>query len=625
MTHPPIASYRFQLTPSFGFDAVAALFGAVRELGVSHVYLSPVAEAIPGSEHGYDVVDHGVVRSEFGGQDALVRLLDRAAEFELGVVVDHVPNHVSIAHAEFNPQWWTLLRDGPDSTAAEWFDVDWELTGGRVIVPKLGEPIEAVLAAGGIEVSIGDLGPELRIGALRFPLAAGTEHLAPAEAIAAQHYQLTWWRDPARNVRRFFTIDDLVAVRVENEAVASVVDTLPRRLCRHAAFAGVRVDHVDGLADPQRYLVGLRDTIGDRWLLVEKILGPAERLPGGWPVDGTTGYEHITTVEHALLDPAGFDPIDGLWREVIATDCRLDSGDFERMERTARTEVLDGGLLPDLQRLVRTVTAATEIGAEVAQRSITALTLALDRYRTYLPDDDASADVLAEIEHVAVADRPDLASGVRTVAELIRRDDLVRSRWQQLTGPVMAKGAEDRAFYRHQRLSSLCEVGGRPGTWTLPIRDFHAHQQHTQAGWPLNMLTATTHDTKRSEAVRARSLRSGSDGRRVGRCGAVMDGRSRRAHIERSAERRAVRTADDRDGIPTDRGPAARLSGQGDPRSGSSTPTGTTPTWCTRRACDASRLLWWTRQPIQRRHSPWPPTPPSVSARGSGSGSWPCS
>ena len=145
----------------------------------------------------------------------------------------------------------------------------------------------------------------------RFPLAAGTAGLPVEDAIAAQHYQLQWWGDLRRNVRRFFTIDDLVAVRVEDPLVAHAVDTVPRRLLTHPGFAGVRVDHVDGLADPGAYLTGLRELLGDRWLLVEKILATGESLPMDWPVDGTTGYEHARTVEHTMLDPAGFEQLRG--------------------------------------------------------------------------------------------------------------------------------------------------------------------------------------------------------------------------------------------------------------------------------------------------------------------------
>ena len=258
-----MASYRIQLTPTFGFADTIGLLDHVVSLCVSHLYLSPIAEAAPGSLHGYDVIDHTRVRAEFGGEEGLVSLLDAAANKGLGVLIDHVPNHMSVAEADRNDRWWQMLRDGPSSTAATWFDVDWDFGGDRVIVPKLGDPLDRVLADGGLMIAEGDRGPELRYGPLRFPLAAGTEQLDVIEAVERQHYLLQWWRDPARNVRRFFAIDDLVAVRAERPEVAEVIDTIPVLLADHPAFAGVRVDHVDGLADPEAYLLGLRRRIGD--------------------------------------------------------------------------------------------------------------------------------------------------------------------------------------------------------------------------------------------------------------------------------------------------------------------------------------------------------------------------
>lgn len=501
--HPIVATYRLQLTPSQGFAHAATLLDPIRSLGVSHLYLSPIAEAVPGSTHGYDVVDHARVRSEFGGEAALFDLLDAAGDRGLGVVIDHVPNHASVERAERNPHWWAMLREGPESRAASWFDVDWEQTGGKVIIPKLGEPAAGLIARGELSIATDDTGHEIRYGPLRFPMAAGTEELPLREALAAQHYELTWWRSPERNVRRFFTIDDLVAVRVEEPAVAAVVDTIPRVLARHTAFAGVRVDHVDGLADPEAYLRGLRSTIGDRWLVVEKIVAPGETVPRSWPIAGTTGYEQITAAEHAMLDPAGAGPLNQLWRELA--DGAGQAHDFDALEHIGRREVLEAGLRPDLDRLVRVAARSGSPSAEMLRAAFVELTLALDRYRTYLPDPE-SVDVLDGAERAAAEGAPEHADAIAHVAGLIRSDDVVRARWQQLTGPVMAKGAEDRAFYRHQRLSAMCEVGGSPGTWTLDVGEFHAHQQRVQSGWPITMLTATTHDTKRSAAVRARSL-----------------------------------------------------------------------------------------------------------------------
>ncbi len=500
----PVATYRIQLTPSFGFADTVEILDHLVALGVSHVYLSPVAEAVPGSLHGYDVVDHTRVRAEFGGPEGLRALLDAAHGHGLGVIIDHVPNHMSVAQAHLNERWWETLRDGPTSPAAAWFDVDWDAADGRVIVPKLGDPLAEVVAAGGLAIVDGERGRELRYGPLRFPLAVGTEHLAVADAVARQHYRLQWWRDPTRNVRRFFTIDDLVAVRAENPAVASTIDTIPAQLADHPAFAGVRVDHVDGLAQPEAYLHGLRGRIGaERWLLVEKILAVGEPLPASWPIDGTTGYEHIRASDHAMLDPAAEDPLTGLW-----TDLTGDDRSFATIEDVARREVLDGGLRPDLDRLVRLIDdrLGTDRSAHHVGDAIVELTIGLHRYRTYLPDDAASLSELETALGRAVASRPDLSDDLDRLAELIRQDPAVAERWQQLTSPVMAKGAEDRAFYRYLRLCALCEVGGAPGQFTLPAVEFHEHHRLVQVHTPRTLLAGTTHDTKRSEGVRARAL-----------------------------------------------------------------------------------------------------------------------
>jgi (1->4)-alpha-D-glucan 1-alpha-D-glucosylmutase len=499
----PVATYRIQLTPTFGFAETIGILDHLVALGVSHVYLSPVAEAVPGSLHGYDVIDHTRVRSEFGGEAGLVALLDVAHDHGLGVIVDHVPNHMSVAAAHLNDRWWEMLRDGPESSAASWFDVDWDATGGTVIVPKLGDPLDDVLAAGGLSVGVGDRGPELRYGPLRFPLAPGTEELDVAEAVTRQHYRVQWWRDPDRNVRRFFTIDDLVAVRAEDPAVAEVIDTIPSLLSAHRAFAGVRVDHVDGLARPGAYLAGLRRRIGDhRWLLVEKILAVDEHLPASWPVDGTTGYEHIRVTEHAMLAADAEEPLTSLW-----TDTTGDARSFADLEDVGRREVLDGGLRPDLDRLVRLVVeraGSADVGR--TRQAVVELTIGLHRYRTYLPDDAESMAELATARRRASTTRPDLTDEIDRLADLIAADPAVAGRWQQLTSPVMAKGAEDRAFYRYLRLAALCEVGGAPGRWSSPVSDFHRYQLEAQVRCPLGLLAGTTHDTKRSEGVRARAL-----------------------------------------------------------------------------------------------------------------------
>jgi len=509
----PVATYRVQLTPRNTLADVVGHLDRLHALGISHLYLSPVAEAVPGSTHGYDVVDHTQVREELGGLVGLLALLDALAPLRMAAIVDHVPNHVAVGRAELNPRWWAMLRDGPGSSAADWFDVDWEAFGGRVLLPVLGAPLDELVAGGDVQVDPaadgGDLGMYLRVGAQRYPLAAGTDELGVADALAAQHYDLRHWRDPQRNVRRFFTVDDLVAVRVEDPAVALAVDTVPRLLAEHPAFAGVRVDHVDGLADPAEYLAGLRRTIGDdRLLFVEKILAPGEQLPHDWPVDGTTGYEHIRVLERALLDRRGFVALAERWGDTTGDD-----RPYHELELQAGREVLDGGLRPDVERVARAAVAAgveepTGDGSTHVVAAVRELSAQLGRYRTYLPLDAAGAEALRTAYAESVALCPELAPTLdQLVAAIVVGENELRVRWQQLTGPATAKGVEDRAFFRYVPLSTLCEVGGDPSP---PDDDavaaLHAWHAAMQERWPATMLAGTTHDTKRSEDVRARGL-----------------------------------------------------------------------------------------------------------------------
>ena len=497
----PVATYRVQLTPANDFAAVAGHLDRLGALGISHLYLSPVTEAIPGSTHGYDVTDHTQVRAELGGMDGLMALLDGLADRGMGALVDHVPNHVSIGRPELNPRWWQLLAEGSESPAAGWFDVDWDVAGGRVVLPVLGRPLRELLDDG--VVTIDASAGVLQVGPQRFPLASDTDRLPVDRALIAQHYTLQWWRDPRRNVRRFFTIDDLVAVRVEDPMVAHAVDTVPRQLLGHRAFAGVRVDHVDGLADPGAYLGGLRELLGDRWLLVEKILAGGETLPAEWPSDGATGYEHARALEQAMLDGTGFARLRDQWGAVTG-----DVRPYPAWEADARREALAGGLRPDVLRVARrAVAVGVEGEVEPVADAVTALCADLGRYRTYLPHDPAGAEAVQRAYEAAAEAEPDRRPVLDQLVLAIAADAELRTRWQQLTGPATAKGVEDRVFFRYLPLSTLNEVGAEPDPEPDDaVRALHDWHRRVAASWPRTLLAGTTHDTKRSEDVRARGL-----------------------------------------------------------------------------------------------------------------------
>jgi len=314
----PTSTYRLQLHAGFGFSDARAIVPYLSRLGVSHLYLSPVLQATPGSMHGYDVVDHSRVSTELGGGSGLVALAEAAHEHGLGIIVDVVPNHMAIPAPEWlNPQLWDLLRRGPASGTAHWFDVDWEYGDGRLSLPILDRSLDEMLASD--ELTYGDRDGEdvVRYGDHVLPLAPGSRSEDLAATLDRQHYALCAWRekDQVLNYRRFFDVDTLIAVRVEADDVFEATHATLLDLYRRGVFDGFRIDHPDGLADPQAYLERLRDRTGGAWVVVEKILEPGEHLPASWACAGTTGYDTIRAVQTALVPAAGAE-LDSRWQAV---------------------------------------------------------------------------------------------------------------------------------------------------------------------------------------------------------------------------------------------------------------------------------------------------------------------
>lgn len=306
----PTATYRLQLQPDFPFSAAGDAVPYLAALGVSHLHLSPVLEAVPGSRHGYDVVDHGRVRAELGGEQGLRELARTAREHGLGLIVDIVPNHMA-AVPRHNRALWEVLREGPGSPYARWFDIDWAAGGGKVLLPVLGGPIGDEI--GGLRVD----GEVLRHGEQEFPLRTGTAELPLPELLDAQHYRLGWWRlaRTELNYRRFFTISELIGLRVEDPEVFAATHGKILELIRDGVVDGLRIDHPDGLAEPAAYLERLSAATGGRWTVVEKILTGGEPLPSDWVVAGTTGYDALHRVDGLFVDPMGAAELVGRYRE----------------------------------------------------------------------------------------------------------------------------------------------------------------------------------------------------------------------------------------------------------------------------------------------------------------------
>jgi (1->4)-alpha-D-glucan 1-alpha-D-glucosylmutase len=543
----PSSTYRIQVQPGFVFADAAGAVPYLAELGVTHLHLSPVLEAVPGSTHGYDVVDHTRVRTELGGEEGLRELSHAAREHGLGLVLDIVPNHMAVPAPEhLNAPLWSLLREGPASPYASWFDVDWAALGGKVLLPVLGEPQPDVLGALSVVRDKPGGAKVLRYYDHRFPLRAGTEDLPMPRLLEEQWYRLAYWRSARTelNYRRFFTISDLIAVRVERPEVFAATHATILRLLRDGVADGLRIDHPDGLADPAGYLRRLAEATGGRWTVVEKILQRDEPLPADWRCAGTTGYDALDRIDGLFTDPAGVAEIGAFYREFTGVpDDR--GGRWPDTARRAAYRVVTRDLAAEVARLTRTAGRAlaalqdagaesrAEIDAETLAEAIRELLVRVPVYRPYvLPGRPASARDTAMLEQAAAsaaaACGPELADALEAVRDLALgraggvtgpdpdggMDDATDGtaddagdfavRFAQVASALHAKSVEDLAFYRYVPLLSLCEVGRDPGQPATSPAEFHAYCARRVRERPAAGTVVSTHDTKHSADLRLR-------------------------------------------------------------------------------------------------------------------------
>jgi (1->4)-alpha-D-glucan 1-alpha-D-glucosylmutase len=546
----PRATYRVQFHKDFPFSAAIPLARYWAKLGISHLYSSPIATARAGSTHGYDVVDPSRINPELGGEEGFRTLAAALRAEGIGIILDIVPNHVAVGQGD-NRWWLDVLEKGEASAFAHYFDIDWRSAepalDGKLIAPFLGAPYAEVLAAGDLTVEARD--GRLAVvayGAHVFPLRPedqqaldGTDLSRFSDAAELhtlcerQHWRLAWWRSAGDiiNWRRFFDITELAGVRVEEPAVFEAMHALPVRLYAEGLIDGVRVDHIDGLADPPAYCRQLRTTLkaagarrpadaadGPAYIVVEKIVAAGEQLPPDWPIDGTSGYDFLNDVSALLHDPAAARPLGRLWHELSGR-----SADFHVEEKAARHAMVERGFAGQLDaaahafaRLAASNTATRDIGMPALRRAIAWLLEVFPAYRTYGTGDGAPATdadirrqaVQAAMEIAGPADahivqRIDAWLAGDGPGALPLRRDAVR-RFQQLSAPIAAKAVEDTAFYRYGRLLSRNDVGCDPariGATPQAFADATLTRAHR---FPHAMLATATHDHKRGEDARMR-------------------------------------------------------------------------------------------------------------------------
>src|SRR3954471_22318250 len=514
----------------FTFADAETVVPYLSDLGVTHLYLSPVLQAVPGSPHGYDVLDHTRVNAELGGHDGLLALAETARRHGLGIVVDVVPNHMALVAPESsNAPLWDVLTHGRSARHAHWFDADWDALDQKIGLPLLGESLEEVVAKGELRLDEQDGRQVVRYYDHVFPVAEGTWDGAGdadvAVVLSRQHYRLAGWRerDEFLNYRRFFDVDSLIAVRVEEPAVFEATHRVLLDLNHIGVLEGFRIDHPDGLADPAGYLEQLRKaTRTGTAIWVEKILEGPEMLPG-WECDGTTGYDAAKAVAGALVDGATAPALTEAWESTGG------AGSLEDVVAQSKRLVVDEVLVPERRRLLRrALEALPEEDPGRLEEALAELLVACRVYRAYVrpgqPVDEVARQRLEDALDTAAAARPDLKAELQQLVRLAEEPsgDAAQDfavRLQQTWGPVMAKGIEDTAFYRWHRLVALNEVGGDPGLLDDASPDLlHDWASHQQRHWPLGMTALSTHDTKRSEDVRARLIALAGDAESWQRC-----------------------------------------------------------------------------------------------------------
>ncbi|HEY2278597.1 MAG TPA: malto-oligosyltrehalose synthase [Streptosporangiaceae bacterium] len=493
----PGSTYRVQLGPDLDFAAAADLIGYLADLGVGALYASPVLAATPGSTHGYDVVDPTRASPALGGDEGFTRLAGRLRQAGLGLVLDIVPNHEGIAVPQANPAWWDVLSRGPSSEYAKFFDIDWSRP--PIMVP--------VLADDAATADLKLVDGQLAYFDQRFPIAPGTGEGTPQQVHERQHYRLTNWRraNTELNYRRFFDITTLAAVRVEDPEVFRATHATVLRWVADGLVTGLRVDHPDGLADPGGYLRRLAADAPSAWLVVEKILGADEALlpPARWPVDGTTGYEVLRLVCGLFVDPDG----EGALTALAAAECGPQ--DLAQLEYEGKRWIAEHILRAEVRRIAALVPDARpdQASPDLAntEQAVIELLASFAVYRSYLAD--GAAGPLHDAAAEAVRRRPDQAGAIDDLvtAMTAEPDGELAERVQQTAAMVMAKGVEDTVFYRYNRFVALNEVGGDPGRFGVPPEEFHRRSTALAQGPHAATMTAlSTHDTKRSEDVRAR-------------------------------------------------------------------------------------------------------------------------
>jgi (1->4)-alpha-D-glucan 1-alpha-D-glucosylmutase len=478
----PLATYRLQFSPDFGFERADKIIDYLAELGISDIYASPIFKAKKGSPHGYDVTDPNELNPELGSREDFDNLMKNLKSHSMGWVQDIVPNHM--VYDSENKLLYDVLEKGRDSDYADFFDIKWDYTDdefdGKILAPFLGKPLREALEQGEIQLDCDGDKPCIRYYERKFPLQVSSDTSRPLDEILSQQfYRLAFWQETRKkiNYRRFFYLNDFIALNADNEKVFDYTHRLILELVEKGKFTGLRIDHIDGLSNPAEYLQKLRDKTPDSYIVLEKILALDEQLPSTWPVQGTTGYDFMNFLNGIFCKQSAENQFSRFYDNISKYD-----KSFEELLKEKKKLIIEkymAGELHYLLYLLKKITNKNNLFKEpqfkTFENALIEILAGFPVYRTYI-----SGQTKNEFAEKFIA------------------------AFQQLSSALMAKGFEDTFLYNYFRFISLNEVGGVPSQFGITTERFHNFNEERLDKCPHTMNATATHDTKRGEDVRAR-------------------------------------------------------------------------------------------------------------------------
>lgn len=531
----PVATYRIQFNKEFTFSDFRKIIPYLHDFGVQTIYASPIMEASPGSMHGYDTVNPLRINPEIGTEAELLEISELLKEKGMSWIQDIVPNHM--AYHQNNPWLMDVLEQGEASPYYGFFDLNWSGKGFEpIMTPFLGDDLEKVIEHGELKITKNEGSRfQLDYSGNLWPLHDAAQQqlqgknlddinadkTALLQLANSQNYRLCNWKETDRkiNFRRFFTVNSLICLNIQDSEVFKAYHEYIFALLKRGVFQGLRVDHIDGLFDPNAYLELLRESAGkDTYIVIEKILEQGEELPTVWPVQGTTGYDFLATVNNVFTNTQAEDAFSAYYKDLSESSDSIEEQIWAKKAAILKDHM--GGELNNLVDLYYSLNLNEEqpqLEPERLKDAIAALLIHCPVYRYYgdtfpltKPEAAELAALLDQISDQTLQPAVDALKKVwfeRPKAlnkDYNKRATLFYKRCMQFSGPLMAKGVEDTLMYTYNRFIGKNEVGDSPEGFGLSSQAFHESMKTRVKYWPLALSGTSTHDTKRGEDVRAR-------------------------------------------------------------------------------------------------------------------------